>query len=136
MEQQAQVIRIVNETTARVAVKRKSACSGDCHTCHGCPHPDEIVMVDADNLVGAQKGDDVIVRSDTGRVLKLAAMLYLMPVVLFFLGYFLTPGGEGARLGAGGTAFVIGILICIYVSHSMKKHNKEMHFSIVQVLGE
>ena len=136
MEQQAQVIRIVNETTARVAVKRKSACSGDCHTCHGCPHPDEIVMVDADNLVGAQKGDDVVVRSDTGRVLKLAAMLYLMPMVLFFLGYFLMPGGEGARLGVGGIAFVIGILICIYVSHCMKKNNREMHFSIVQVLGE
>ena len=73
MEQQAQVIRIVSDATARVAVKRKSACSGDCHTCHGCPHPDEIVMVDADNPVGAQKGDAVIVRSDTGRVLKLAA---------------------------------------------------------------
>ena len=136
MEQQAQVIRIVNETTARVAVKRKSACSGDCHTCHGCPHPDEIVMVDADNLVGAQKGDDVIIRSDTGRVLKLAAMLYLMPMVLFFVGYFAMPGGEGARVLAGVAAFVVGILICMYVSRNMKKNNKEMHFSIVQVLGE
>lgn len=136
MEQQAQVIRIVNNTTARVAVKRKSACSGDCHTCHGCPHPDEIVMVDADNLVGAQKGDDVIVRSDTGRVLKLAAMLYLMPMVLFFVGYFAMPGGEGPRVACGAAAFVVGILICMYVSRSMKKNNKEMHFSIVQVLGE
>lgn len=136
MEQQAQVIRIVNENIARVAVKRKSACSGDCHTCHGCPHPDEIVMVDADNLVGAQKGDDVIVRSDTGRVLKLAAMLYLMPMVLFFVGYFAMPGGEGPRVIRGVAAFVVGILICMYVSRSMKKHNKEMHFSIVQVLGE
>ncbi|MBO4929683.1 MAG: SoxR reducing system RseC family protein [Clostridia bacterium] len=136
MEQQAQVIRIVNENIARVAVKRKSACSGDCHTCHGCPHPDEIVMVDADNLVGAQKGDDVIVRSDTGRVLKLAAMLYLMPMILFFVGYFTMPGGEGARIACGAAAFVVGILICMYVSRSMKKNNKEMHFSIVQVLGE
>ena len=134
MEQQAQVIRIVSENIARVAVKRKSACSGDCHTCHGCPHPDEIVMVDADNFVGAQKGDDVIVRSDTNRVLKLAAMLYLMPMVLFFLGYFLMPGGEGARTLAGAAAFVIGILICMYVSRSMKKNNKEMHFAFVEVL--
>ena len=134
MEQQAKVIRIVSDTVAKVAVTRKSACSGDCHTCHGCPHPDEIVMVDADNFVGAQKGDDVVIRSDTGRVLKLAAMLYLMPMVLFFLGYFLTPGGEGARLSVGGVAFVVGILICVYVSRSMKKNNKEMHFAIVEVL--
>ena len=134
MEQQAQVIRIVNENIAKVAVKRKSACSGDCHTCHGCPHPDEIVMVNADNLVGAQKGDDVIVRSDTGRVLKLAAMLYLMPLVLFFVGYFAMPGGEAPRLIAGGLAFVVGILICVFVSRGMKKNNREMHFSIVEVL--
>lgn len=134
MEQQAKVIRIVTDTVAKVAVKRKSACSGDCHTCHGCPHPDEIVMVNADNFLGAQAGDDVIIRSDTGRVLKLAAMLYLMPMVLFFLGYFLTPGGEGVRLLVGGAAFVIGILICVYVSRSMKKNNKEMHFAIVEVL--
>ena len=134
MEQQAKVIRIVSDTVAKVAVKRKSACSGDCHTCHGCPHPDEIVMVNADNFLGAKAGDDVIIRSDTGRVLKLAAMLYLMPMVLFFLGYFLTPGGEGARLSVGGVAFVVGILICVYVSRSMKKNNKEMHFAIVEVL--
>ena len=134
MEQQAQVIRIVSDTVARVAVKRKSACSGDCHTCHGCPHPDEIVMVDADNFVGAQTGDNVIVRSDTGRVLKLAAMLYLMPMVLFFLGYFLIPGGEGARIAAGCAAFVLGILICVWVSRSMKKNHNEMHFAIVEVL--
>lgn len=134
MEQQAQVIRIVSDTVAKVAVKRKSACSGDCHTCHGCPHPDEIVMVEADNLVGAQTGDNVLVRSDTGRVLKLAAMLYLMPVLLFFLGYFLVPGGEGARLAVGGIAFAAGILICMAVSRWMKNNNREMHFSIVEVL--
>ena len=134
MEQQAQVIRIVSETVARVAVKRKSACSGDCHTCHGCPPPDEIVRVAAANFVGAQKGDDVILRSDTKRVLKLAAMLYLMPLVLFFLGYFVMPGGETPRMIAGGAAFVVGIVICMFVSRSMKKNNKEMHFAIVEVL--
>ena len=136
MEQQAQVIRIVSDATARVAVKRKSACSGDCHTCHGCPHPDEIVMVDADNPVGAQKGDTVIVRSDTGRVLKLAAMLYLMPLVLFFLGYFLVPGGRGFRMGAGGAAFAVGIAMCVFVARRMTKKDREMHFSIVRVLDE
>ena len=39
-----------------------------------------------------------------------------------------------ARLLVGGAAFVIGILICVYVSRSMKKNNKEMHFAIVEVL--
>ena len=134
MRQKATVAEVLPDGRAELLVVRESACSGDCHTCHGCPHPDEIVMVNADNLVGAQKGDDVIVRSDTGRVLKLAAMLYLMPLVLFFVGYFAMPGGEAPRLIAGGLAFVVGILICVFVSRGMKKNNREMHFSIVEVL--
>ena len=134
MEQLVRVRKVHADGTATVMHVRESACSGDCHTCHGCPHPDEIVMVNADNFVGAQKGDDVIIRSETGRVLKLAAMLYLMPLVLFFVGYFVMPGGETPRLIAGGLAFAVGIFACMCVSHSMKKNNREMHFSIVEVL--
>ena len=59
MEQQAQVIRIVNNTTARVAVKRKSACSGDCHKCAGCGAVEQTLRLTADNPLGAQKGDIV-----------------------------------------------------------------------------
>ena len=95
MEQQAQVIRELNESTVLVAVKRKSACSGDCHTCHGCPHPEETVMVQADNTVGARKGDEVLVTSSTGRVLRLAVLLYILRLCLFLLGYLLAGGGEG-----------------------------------------
>ena len=89
-----------------------------------------------ENLEEVKEGDTVIVRSDTGRVLKLAAMLYLMPLVLFFLGYFLVPGGSGLRMGAGGAAFAVGISICVFVSRNMKKNDREMHFSIVRVLDE
>ena len=135
MEQQAQVIRIVSDATARVAVKRKSACSGDCHTCHGCPHPDEIVMVDADNPVGAQKGDAVIVRSDTGRVLKLAAMLYLMPLVLFFLGYFLCAAaqlGGGISAAVGGCGFAAGVLLAILLDRQVRR-NQSITFCITAI---
>ena len=61
-------------------------------------------------------------------------VLYMLPLVLFFLGYFVMPGGETPRVIAGVAAFVVGILICMYVSRSMKKNNKEMHFTIVEVL--
>lgn len=134
MEQQAQVIRELNESTVLVAVKRKSACSGDCHTCHGCPHPEETVMVQADNNVGARKGDEVLVTSSTGRVLRLAVLLYIMPLCLFFLGYFLAGGGEGRRAAVGCLAFALGMGICVLVSRSMKKNRREMHFTVDRVL--
>lgn len=134
MEQQAQVIRIVDEHTAMIAVKRKSACSGDCHTCHGCPHPDEIVVVPAANPVGAKKGDDVVVTSSTKRVLQLALLLYIMPVVLFFLGYFLVGGGEARRAVCGVAAFLVGVGICMLFSRNMKKTQNEMQFEISYVM--
>lgn len=136
MEQQAKVIRLVDGQTAMVAVKRKSACSGDCHTCHGCPHPDETVVVPAENRLGAAAGDDVVVSSSTRQVLRLAMMLYLMPLALFFLGYFQAGGGEGRRLAVGGLLFAAGIGLCVLVSRRMARTGREMRFSIVRVLGE
>ena len=130
MEQKAQVVRRVDDRTAMVAVTRKSACSGDCHTCHGCPHPDETVVVRADNLIGADAGDQVIVESATGRVLRLAMLLYIMPLVLFFAGYFAAGGGEGRRALAGALAFAAGVAGCGLVSRGMKKNHREMHFTI------
>lgn len=134
MEQKATVIRLVDPATAMIAVTRQSACSGDCHTCHGCPHPEETVVVRADNAAGAAEGDRVMVFSSTKRVLRLAMLMYLMPLALFFLGYFAAGGGEGRRALAGGLGFALGLLICIFVSRSMKKNHREMHFTISRVL--
>ena len=75
-------------------------------------------------VVFRQKGDEVIVSSDTNRVLKLAAMLYLMPMVLFFLGYYLgtLPGNFGGLGGCLG--FVLGIvLVVLYDRKVVKKSN-------------
>ena len=41
----------------------------------------------ARNPIGARPGDMVTVESATGPVLKAAAVLYLMPLVLFIAGY-------------------------------------------------
>ena len=91
-------------------------------------------MVQADNTVGARKGDEVLVTSSTGRVLRLAVLLYIMPLSLFFLGYFLAGGCEGRRAAVGCLAFALGMGICVLVSRSMKKNRREMHFTVDRVL--
>ena len=111
MEQQAQVIRELNESTVLVAVKRKSACSGDCHKCAGCGAAKETVEITARNPIGASPGDLVVIRSASGPVLAAAAVLYLLPLVLFFLGYGLMAAGNfsGPLGGLLGAALGIGI---------------------------
>lgn len=113
MEQLVRVREIHNDGTADVIHVRESACSGDCHKCSGCGAAKETVIFTAGNPIGARPGDLVKVESSTAPVLKAAMVLYVLPLLLFFLGYWLgtLPGSFGA-LG-GGLGFLLGIVIII-----------------------
>ena len=113
MEQLVRVREIHENGTATVIHVRESACSGDCHKCSGCGAAKEAVIFTADNPIGAVPGDMVKVESSTAPVLKAAVVLYVLPLVLFFLGYWLgtLPGRFGA-LG-GGLGFLLGVAIVI-----------------------
>ena len=124
MEQFVRVKETYPDGTAMVIHVRESACSGDCHKCSGCGAAKEAVLFTADNLIGARKGDLVKVESDSGTVLKAAVVLYVLPLVLFFLGYYL-----GAVLGNFGAladclGFALGIvLIVLYDRKVIRKKN-------------
>ena len=113
MEQLVRVREIHNDGTADVIHVRESACSGDCHKCSGCGAARETVIFTAGNPIGARPGDLVRVASSTAPVLKAAVVLYVLPLLLFFLGYWLgtLPGSFGA-LG-GGLGFVLGLGIVV-----------------------
>ena len=113
MEQLVRVREIHNDGTADVIHVRESACSGDCHKCSGCGAARETVIFTAGNPIGARPGDLVRVESSTAPVLKAAVVLYVLPLLLFFLGYWLgtLPGSFGA-LG-GGLGFILGLGIVV-----------------------
>lgn len=106
MEQKAKVRQIYDNGTAQVMVIRESACSGDCHKCSGCGAVKETLLFDAVNAIGAAPGELVIIKSESGPVLVGAAVLYMVPLALFFLGYFL-----GDLIGLGGLAGCLGAVL-------------------------
>ena len=87
MEQLVRVKQTYPDGTALVVHLRESACAGDCHKWPGCGAAKEAILLKADNPIGAKTGDLVNIRSETGPVLKAAAALYMLPLVLFFAGY-------------------------------------------------
>ena len=89
MEQLVRVQKINEDGMALVMHIRQSACSGDCHKCSGCGAVQQKMLLSAHNPIGAKPGDMVRVRTASGPVLAAAAMLYMLPVVLFFGGYLL-----------------------------------------------
>lgn len=121
MEQLVRVRETYPDGTAMVIHVRESACSGDCHKCSGCGAAKESILLKADNPIGAGVGSLVTIESETGPVLKAAAVLYVLPLVLFFLGY---PAGallmhQGALGGCLG--FALGVLFVIAYDRRISK---------------
>ena len=126
MEQLVRVRKINPDGTAQVLHVRESACSGDCHKCSGCGAAKESLLFIACNPIGAQPGELVKVESATAPVLKAAAVLYVVPLLLFFLGYYLgtLPGSFGVLGGILG--FCVGIaLVVVYDRKGVKKNDFE-----------
>ena len=124
MQQLVRVRQTHEDGTATVIHIRESACSGDCHKCSGCGAAKEAILLEAKNLIGAKPGDLVTIESESGPVLKAAAVMYLLPMVLFFGGYAL--GTALWQMGGlvGGLAFLASIgLAVVYDRKVVRKQN-------------
>lgn len=121
MEQLVRVKEAFDDGTAVVVHVRESACSGDCHKCSGCGAAKETILLKAENPIGAVRGDLVKLESATGPVLKAAAVLYLLPMLLFFVGYFAGDVlfGHGALVGC--LAFVASIVLVVLYDRKIGK---------------
>ena len=123
MEQQARVQKLLGDGTARVVITRQSACSGDCHKCAGCGAVGQTLTVIAQNPLGAAEGEQVIIRSSTAPVMKGALVLYVLPLVMFFVGYAL---GNIWNLGVwfGVGAFLLAMVgVVVYDRRVCAKQN-------------
>lgn len=127
MEQQVRVRQVFADGTAQVMRVRESACSGDCHKCSGCGAQQQTVLFTAVNAIGAKPGELVTVTSQSGPVLAAAAVLYLAPVALFFLGYLAGHllWSQGALVGC--MAFAAGIALAAVYDRKVAKKQKTVY---------
>ncbi len=124
MEQLVKVQNVSPDGTAEVIRIRESACSGDCHKCGGCGATKETIVFAAENPVNAQPGDLVYVNTGSAPVLMGAAVVYVLPLLLFFLGYFLLDALWGLGALGGGIGFVLGIVgVVMYDRLVARKQN-------------
>lgn len=112
MTQIATVRRLIGADQAEILVRRQSACGHDCASCGGCgPDNASRVTAVAENPVNARVGDTVRVESESGQVLGMACLLYLVPLVLLFLFYFLATGPLGLSEGGGVACALLGLAL-------------------------
>lgn len=127
MEQIVRVREVYDDGTAQVICIRESACSGDCHKCSGCGAAKEAILLTAANPIGAAAGDLVMLCSETAPVLKAAAVLYMMPLVLFFGGYALAAAMNLSGALCGGIAFLLSIVLIVCYDRRMAKKDNTIY---------
>lgn len=135
MTQIATVERIVNADYAEISVPRKSACGHDCEECAGCGVSGAAVRAKALNPIGARPGQKVVVESSTSKMLGIVAMVYLIPVVLFVVGYVamaLLGMTVPVQYAVAITGFVLGIVIAILYDRRLHSQGG-LTFTIVRL---
>lgn len=126
MQQLVRVVKCGADGTARVLHLRQSACSGDCHQCAGCGAQQETLIFDAQNPIGATVGDVVYVSASSSSVLAAAAIMYMLPLLLFFLGYALGELLHQAVL-TGCLAFALGICLAVLYDRLVVKRRETIY---------
>ena len=134
MTQIATVEKTFPDGTAEISVPRKSACGHDCEECAGCGVSGTSVRATAQNPVGARAGDKVVVESSSKKLFGAILGVYMLPIVLFLLGYFCTGGirSEGLRCFVAIAAFCLGILPAVAYDRHVKRAGG-MTFTIVRL---
>ena len=126
MEQLVRVRKVHEDGTATVFHVRESACSGDCHKCSGCGAAKEAIVLEARNAIGAKVGDMVKIEAESGPVLKAAAVMYMLPMILFFVGYAIgAVWGMGALVG--GLFFAGSIALAVVYDRKVIKKRETIY---------
>ena len=135
MTQIATVERILDARYAVISGPRKSACGHDCEECAGCGVTGAAVRAKAANPIDARPGQKVVVQSDTKKMLRIVALVYLTPVVLFLLGYLLATAlgaAVGVQYAAAVAGFAAGIVAAIAYDRKLRARGG-VSFTIVRL---
>jgi sigma-E factor negative regulatory protein RseC len=127
------VTRLIDQHNAEVEVERGTACGGNCGSCEACVFQNTIRTV-AKNRVSALPGQRVTIESKTSDVLGAAALLYIVPFILFFIGYAIAAAlhlSEGLCILAAAVFFAVGIAANVIMQRNRKKAS--ITFDIIAV---
>lgn len=130
MNQQGYIVEIVDNITAKLKLKRHSACSS-CGKCATTSEEKDII-VEVDNSIGAKVGDRVEVNMETMNVLKAAFIVYTIPLIALLIGtvgtfYVLNAISFNGNIEV--ISGVVGLVLTFIVFLILKKNDKKFRDS-------
>ena len=136
MTQEATITKVMPGGMAEISVRRESACGGNCHSCGGTCSFKNLMKVTAKNNIAAAVGDRVTVSSSTSGIMTAAFIVYMMPIILFFICYGATAAmnlAENISIISSLAGFFGGIGLAIPLNRWFK-NKKVTTFEIVSII--
>lgn len=133
MTQDAIVYRRLANDMAEVVVTRSTACGSNCGNCESCIFQSEIKTV-ARNLINAGPGQRVVIESKSSRIYSAALMVYILPMVLALVGYFISyamGASEGLSILFSFLGLGLGAVILV-VTQRKKMAKDPITFDIIE----
>ena len=130
MNQQGYIVEIVDNITAKLKLKRYSACAS-CGKCATTSEEKDII-VEVDKSIGAKVGDRVEVNMETINVLKAAFIVYTIPLIALLIGivgtfYALNTINFNGNIET--ISGVVGLVLTFIVFLILKKNDKKFRDS-------
>lgn len=135
MTQEAVVTKLLPEGMAEVAVRRTTACGGNCGSCESCVFENQM-KTPAANPLNAKPGQKVLIESQSAKVFRAAVLVYILPLVFFLLGY---AAAAAAGLGEAGCiiASFAGLLVggtVLVLTQKFRNRSEDITFEIIEIL--
>lgn len=133
MTQDAVVTKVLKNGMAEVAVSRGTACGSNCGNCESCVFQSEL-MAFAKNTIHAKPGEKVIIESLTSRILSATFIVYIVPIIMLIVGYFVAEAcalTEGLCILSGFVFFALTVAVVVVYQRASKKKNP-IKFEITQ----
>jgi len=134
LTQQGIVRKLPDFGRAEVEVLRGTSCGDACGSCQVCKYASKI-KVEAKNAISARIGDRVEIETKSRDIYSAAFLVYVMPFVLFFIGYAVSAKlgmTEGVSIIASFLSMAVGFLIVV-ITTRLRRQN-EIAFVITRII--
>ncbi|MBQ6558086.1 MAG: SoxR reducing system RseC family protein [Clostridia bacterium] len=127
------IIKKTVKNIADVEIQRSTACGESCASCGLCPG--QTAVVKADNAIGAKSGDTVIIDMADQKVLGAAFLVYIVPVVVLIIGYFIGYAIFKTEIYGAVTGFILMAVTFVIIMMFDKRLKNKYTPRIVSIEG-
>ncbi len=130
---QVATVKEIQTDKALLLVKRQSMCEG-CHKESSCSSCSQVLEIEVDNTLFAEVGDTVEIETPGGSVIGVAALIFLLPLLLAFVAYFVIRLFSDETLYAIIAALAAPTLGYIGIAVGVRKSKKTLAVSMSRII--